>query len=929
MADIDFGIKLTIDDDGYLTWVKKSTGETKRLMKATDLFGQKASKAAQSGGSGVRDFAKEMITALATAKALQIAFDQMKQSVEKAGAFEVQELQIKQFIGSMNLAHVEMARLAKFSASTPFKMPGIAKADRLLLSFGGTVLATQDNLRTVGDAAAATGEPLENMSMWFGRAYAAIQAGAPLGEVNERMREWGILSSTTMKKIELLKQAGAGSDVIWKTWLTQWDKSKGAMKELSETFEGRVSTMQDLWDEFQRTVGQNGPLQLAKESVKLINAELVKLLSNTGKTQGLGEKIVDFAVGTAEFGLKLERLWYRLRIGLTWAMGTIARAFKLGQLGLNRLNQFRNYLWSFVMNTIGAFLRTGTEFLGALMSLPQNAFREFNAWVGRMLGNVMAGLGGLVRDLAGLVDRSGMAGAFVGQLDAMAKGLEKFGERAKIAMEQSIGKDTFGDKYAKFGEKLGKEFEGMGQMFGDSAEKAAQAARDAGEEIAILDSVVVDLTTDLLDSIEGSNKASKSLEEFKQNVLKLTDAERKRRQDAIKNGEAELEAKRKQAAEDNKRSAEFQKLLDLAIKGQKVFKDLQGPQVEFTEKVKQLTAAFQVGRLSFWDYTAAIARLQNQLVRSENAAAFSLIDGHKSELDGLLDQYEMLLNSWDEIKGSVSETDFNGALEGLEKEIRKIAFESSTLGKIWGSLKGVFSSVVNDLANGTFTMQSLFQTILQTMLDMLMQYVTNYIENLLIMNTTQDLIAQKEVTRSAGVTAAKTSEAGAKQFSTWGNNPWGIAIAIGMIALMIAQMRKTKKEARDIAKVEAFEFGGLIDSEGFFYGGEGNKPELVAPKRDFIAENRRIWDAELSPVAANLARLRDLSSEMNGARLGASHAGAFAGVMKTINTHQVTQVKEGHSFHQTIVQNGPSFGDRREERWLDRANRKLIKKAGL
>ena len=334
-ADVSYGIEFKVDDKGFVHAVDRATGKSRNLGHVLDRSKRSAKQFGKVGGESMTSFALKAASALGAVKAIRMGIEHLvKQPIQKSASLETMRLQLKQFLGSQAAARKEVAALVDFAEKTPFQLPGIVKSDRLLLSFGGTALATKDNLRLVGDAAAATGQPLDNMAFWFGRAYSAIQSGAPLGEVQMRMAEFGIAVPGLTDKLEKMRRQGKSTEEIWKLFTTQFGKTSGAMADLSKTFEGRVSTLKDTWEGFQRRIGDNGPLETARIFVDKLIGSLEK---NKDAADQVGEGITKVVFTIAEFALKLQRLFFRIRqifaSVVEWIVGPfLALQFKLKEV---------------------------------------------------------------------------------------------------------------------------------------------------------------------------------------------------------------------------------------------------------------------------------------------------------------------------------------------------------------------------------------------------------------------------------------------------------------------------------------------------------------------------------------------------------------------------------------------------------------------
>jgi hypothetical protein len=169
---------------------------------------------------------------------------------------EKYSVQFEVLLGSAGKAQQRLDELATFAAETPFELPEIVEANKLLQTFGGEALATGDSLTMVGDMAAAAGVGFNEVAMWVGRAYTNIQAGRPFGEAAARLQELGLMSGESRAKLEGLQKSGASSTEVWEKFTSTMDGFGGMMEKQSQTFEGLRSTVNDVMGEVGRQIGE-------------------------------------------------------------------------------------------------------------------------------------------------------------------------------------------------------------------------------------------------------------------------------------------------------------------------------------------------------------------------------------------------------------------------------------------------------------------------------------------------------------------------------------------------------------------------------------------------------------------------------------------------------------------------------------------------
>lgn len=167
--------------------------------------------------------------------------------------FERYETQFGVLLGSTDAAKERLAELAKFGASTPFELPELVQADKVLTSFG---IHSQDMLTIVGDVAAGTGASFQDMALLMGK----FSAGAT-GEALARFQELGVATKQELAKMGIeFDKAGSMITPVADAMpiLEQVMKSKfsGMMDAQSKTFEGMVSNLQDWLGQTGRLIGQ-------------------------------------------------------------------------------------------------------------------------------------------------------------------------------------------------------------------------------------------------------------------------------------------------------------------------------------------------------------------------------------------------------------------------------------------------------------------------------------------------------------------------------------------------------------------------------------------------------------------------------------------------------------------------------------------------
>jgi hypothetical protein len=239
----------------------------------------------------------------------------LRKSLAQAAEMENFESSFTTLLGSLDAAKARMQDLARFAAATPFELPQVTQASRLLQAFTGNALSTSRGLRLVGDSAAAVGQPLEGVSMWFGRLYAALTQGAPLGEPIQNLTQLGLISNTARKQLMGLQGTALDGGRAMRVLEQAFGANAGAMERMSRTYDGKLSTMRDAINSVFRAFGE--PIRDALKPVIDRMTSRIEAFAATARAVGktVGDAIAVFA-GAWQTGQLGELLTQALSVGV-------------------------------------------------------------------------------------------------------------------------------------------------------------------------------------------------------------------------------------------------------------------------------------------------------------------------------------------------------------------------------------------------------------------------------------------------------------------------------------------------------------------------------------------------------------------------------------------------------------------------------------
>lgn len=199
--------------------------------------------------------------------------------MQKAFAFEKMTVQFKTLIGSMDEARAHMQMLQELGNTPPFSLEEFAAASRQLMVMSDGALGFKKSLELVGDAAAATGQPIQNLAHEIGRAYAIIRDGQPLTRATMGLRNMGAITPEVAAKLDELQQSGASVTQIWETLTGELGKFKGAMAETEQTGDGLVGAIKSQWDNTLRDFG-SACMETCKDGLQALLAWLKRIRSD-------------------------------------------------------------------------------------------------------------------------------------------------------------------------------------------------------------------------------------------------------------------------------------------------------------------------------------------------------------------------------------------------------------------------------------------------------------------------------------------------------------------------------------------------------------------------------------------------------------------------------------------------------------------------
>ena len=523
MATADeLAIIVTAQTQEVLNGLQKVTGSINKLTGATG----KAEKASNSLTSASKGMGRSLLGLAAKLGGVVGAAVLVGKGLRNAGIKEQGEIQFKTLLGSAELAQQRMKELADFANSTPFSNEQVVGMSKTLQAMTGGALASGAGLRLVGDTAAALNpDELERFSLHMGRMFTQIKNGQAFGESLKELGEMGAISGDVAVKLKKMQDAGADGEAIWATARGEFEKNSGAMKDLSQTAGGSMSTLVGtfndvLADAFRPITDALTPVMAdltagletmrpiligigekigaavtkLKQGVQFLfsvfsGGDLGSLIANSLKLGGMTFVNWFFGVMKAVFDF-LPRLWkaeFAILASPSFWVGVLEVFAGVGQILAGAAAVFTGHViqagaeffgfisavGTFVKDFfVNAFILAGNALLGLILEGAQVLIDVGNKLhfpgmdkAQEIVENVQSGLAGSTEDATNVI--GGLGEEFTKNKESAAKAVDTFGQdlvnEGKLEFEKGLtgASEGFNKVGSKVGEKFSESFDGF------------------------------------------------------------------------------------------------------------------------------------------------------------------------------------------------------------------------------------------------------------------------------------------------------------------------------------------------------------------------------------------------------------------------------------------------------------------------------------
>lgn len=418
MANADFVTRILLENQQFRTQIAECRREIRDLRS-----GARSSSISIDGLRGsLIGMASKVAAPLAIAAAIK---DIATNSIEARGKIEALEVSFSTLLRSTEKANQLVSQLKDYGNVTPYDTEGLSKAAQTMLSFGISYEKVMPTLRQLGDVAMGSQDKLSRLTLAFSQMSAAgrvtkedlnqmIDAGFnPLQVISQQTGESiGTLFDKVSKgQVSVQQIANAFADAT-----KEGGQFHNMALNMSDTVEGKMSTMQDAIDGAYQSIGK---------FIEPVVKSGIDLLTNG--VEALTKEIDDFSKVSKSSANELNE-WLKI-VKSAIPFGNSLNKVLSSANATNALKAFRQY-----GTALGVLKLQMQAMIGVAKSLRQAMFGD-NAET--FMNKRFSGNAG------GYVKVKGKQGAFKeGQVISSYQQTTKSGKRQQVT--KRLGKDKNG-----------------------------------------------------------------------------------------------------------------------------------------------------------------------------------------------------------------------------------------------------------------------------------------------------------------------------------------------------------------------------------------------------------------------------------------------------------------------------------------------------
>lgn len=216
--------------------------------------------------TSIQQFAQkgaEYITTFLVGKGM---LDLTKSIIQVRGEFQQLEIAFETMLGSTEKANDLMAQLTRTAARTPFDLQGVAQGAKQLLAYGTAAEEVNDVLVHLGDIASGLSIPLNDLVMLYGTTMTQgrmftqdlrqfMGRGIPIAE--ELAKQFGVTKDKVGELVTQGKVTSREFNAAIMAMSSEGGKFYNLMERQSTALTGQISNLEDAWDVARNNIGKD------------------------------------------------------------------------------------------------------------------------------------------------------------------------------------------------------------------------------------------------------------------------------------------------------------------------------------------------------------------------------------------------------------------------------------------------------------------------------------------------------------------------------------------------------------------------------------------------------------------------------------------------------------------------------------------------
>jgi len=299
---------------------QKEASDAAKEFKDCATALDKMNESGNSVGSSVNGFSSKLTKSITVAnlvsnalsklasKAVEVGVSFVQSGVEYNAKIEQYQIALTTLLGSAEEADAAIKAIQEDAAKTPFDTDGLIAANRYLIATGESAEDARKVINALGDAVSAVGGSNDELQRMAQNLQQIKNAGAATAADIKQFAYagidiYGLLADYLEKDVEQVKTADATYENLANAMIKaaqEGGKFYGAMEAQSETFNGKVDTLKDNWEQLLGKITE-GINESAKPAVEDLNTAVTNLYENTdwdawsNSLQGIFNSIVSGA----------------------------------------------------------------------------------------------------------------------------------------------------------------------------------------------------------------------------------------------------------------------------------------------------------------------------------------------------------------------------------------------------------------------------------------------------------------------------------------------------------------------------------------------------------------------------------------------------------------------------------------------------------